>query len=93
MSLFLDVPFEFTERRLTQQRTGDDRSYLNGGKDIHEESLELQKRVREMYVSCVADDSALHIVDCSDGAGSMDSPDNIFARIASILQPFITETI
>ena len=36
VSLFLDVPFSFTERKLTETREGDDRSYLQGGKDIHE---------------------------------------------------------
>ena len=30
MSLFLDVPFAFTERKLTEVREGDDRNYLNG---------------------------------------------------------------
>ena len=35
VSLFLDVPFAFTERKLLQeQREGDDRAYLNGKKDI-----------------------------------------------------------
>ncbi|MBQ5654419.1 MAG: thymidylate kinase, partial [Alistipes sp.] len=36
LSLFLDVPFAFTERKLTEQRAGDDRDYLQGGSDIHE---------------------------------------------------------
>ena len=48
MSLFLDVPFEFTEKKLTGDRQGDDRSYLRGSRDIHEESLDLQRRVREV---------------------------------------------
>ena len=45
LSLFLDVPFSFTERKLTEQREGDDRSYLNGQQDIHEASLDLQRRM------------------------------------------------
>ena len=36
VSLFLDVPFAFTESRLSAQREGDDRAYLRGGQDIHE---------------------------------------------------------
>ena len=50
VSIFLDVPFAFTERKLTQEvRTGDDRDYLNGQKDIHEASLDLQRMVRNVY--------------------------------------------
>lgn len=81
VSLFLDVPFHFTEGMLTEAREGDDRSYLDGGKDIHEESLELQKRVREIYLDRVSRDAGLKVIDCSDGRGAMDSPDGIFDRI------------
>ena len=31
LSIFLDVPFAFTERKLREQREGDDRSYLLAG--------------------------------------------------------------
>ena len=34
LSLFLDVPFAFTERKLSEVREGDDRDYLQGGQDI-----------------------------------------------------------
>ena len=44
VSLFLDVPFTFTERKLSELREGDDREYLQGGQDIHEASLDLQQR-------------------------------------------------
>ena len=47
LSLFLDVPFAFTERKLAQQREGGDRDYLKGARDIHEDSLDLQRRVRD----------------------------------------------
>ena len=48
LSLFLDVPFSFTERKLTAAREGDDRRYLQGAEDIHESSLALQRAVREV---------------------------------------------
>lgn len=54
VSLFLDVPFAFTERKLTEQREGDDRSYLNGARDIHEASLSLQQAVRSVYMETAA---------------------------------------
>lgn len=89
VSLFLDVPFSFTERKLTEQRAGDDRSYLQGGNDIHEGSLALQRAVREVYLSMAAKDASLRVVDCSDAAGAMESPDRIFDRIQAALAPIL----
>ncbi|MBR5820335.1 MAG: dTMP kinase [Alistipes sp.] len=89
LSLFLDVPFSFTERKLTEQREGADRDYLQGGKDIHEESLTLQQRVREVYLRCAAHEGDLRVVDCSTPEGQMESPDGIFARIEELLKPLL----
>lgn len=88
-SLFLDVPFAFTERKLSETREGDDRSYLQGGRDIHEDSLRLQRNVREVYLDAAAEDAALRVVDCDDGEGGMASPDTIFSRIRETLTPLI----
>ena len=85
VSLFLDVPFAFTEKRLTEQREGDDRTYLNGASDIHEQSLSLQQRVREVYIESSERDSELVVVDCSNDEGAMASPDEIFSRIETKL--------
>ena len=85
LSLFLDVPFAFTERKLTEQREGDDRSYLNGGKDIHEASLSLQQAVRRVYLETAAEEDGLQVVDCSDAEGGMATPDVIFSRIEEAL--------
>ena len=90
LSIFLDVPFSFTERKLSEQREGDDRNYLQGGKDIHEESLTLQQRVREVYLACARHDAALRVVDCSTAEGQMESPDGIFARIEELLKPLLS---
>lgn len=89
VSLFLDVPFAFTERRLTEARTGGDRDYLRGAADIHESSLTLQQRVREVYLEASQSDGRLCVVDCSDSAGGMASPDEIFARISAVLSPYL----
>lgn len=91
LSLFLDVPFAFTERKLTEQRAGDDRDYLKGGSDIHEASLSLQQRVREVYLEAAAKDPALQVVDCSDRKGAMDSPEGIFQKIETLLKPLLTD--
>ena len=83
LSLFLDVPFAFTEKKLTEQREGDDRDYLNGKKDIHEASLDLQQRVREVYLSCAENDPDFRVIGCGDpGTGTMLPPDSIFNKIA-----------
>ncbi len=89
LSLFLDVPFSFTERKLAEVREGGDRDYLKGGRDIHEGSLRLQRSVREVYLDAASSDPALRVVDCSDGQGCMASPDTIFARIREALTPLI----
>ena len=89
VSLFLDVPFSFTKSRLTEQREGDDRSYLNGAADIHEQSLSLQERVREVYISSAERDRELVVVDCSNDEGVMASPEQIFSRIEATIAPLL----
>ena len=89
VSLFLDVPFSFTKSRLTEQREGDDRSYLNGATDIHEQSLSLQERVREVYISSAKRDRELVVVDCSNDEGTMASPEEIFSRIEATIAPLL----
>ena len=86
LSLFLDVPFKFTERKLTTVREGDDRDYLQGGEDIHEASLDLQRAVRQVYLDAAVTDEALRVIDCSNGADEMDSPEAIHQRIVATLQ-------
>ncbi|MFR9650977.1 MAG: dTMP kinase [Rikenellaceae bacterium] len=81
ISLFLDVPFQFTKDRLAEQREGEDREYLKGKKDIHESSLDLQIRVRDSYLLAAESDPQLKIVDCSTEDGEMGSPEVIFSRI------------
>ena len=89
LSLFLDVPFSFTERKLSEQREGDDRSYLQGGKDIHEASLDLQRRVREVYLESADVSGDLKVVNCSADDGSMATPEQIFERIMEHLSPIL----
>ncbi len=88
VSLFLDVPFRFTETRLTSARKGNDRDYLQGGRDIHEESLELQSRVREVYLDAAREDPALRVIDCGDGDGKMLPPERIFEKISKQLPSY-----
>ena len=89
LSIFLDVPFAFTERKLREQREGDDRSYLNGANDIHEASLDLQRTVREVYLRAAEIDEKLSVIDCSTGEGQMQTPDEIFSKIEKLVEPLL----
>lgn len=89
LSLFLDVPFEFTRRRLTEARQGNDRDYLKGAEDIHEADLSLQERVRQVYLDSARRDPGLQVVSCADAAGNMDAPERIFSRIAGKIAPLL----
>ena len=89
LSLFLDVPFSFTAKKLSEHREGDDRAYLNGGKDIHESSLDLQRRVREVYLEAAAVSDDLRVVDCSTAEGAMADPETIYERIMEHLTPIV----
>ena len=89
LSLFLDVPFAFTERKLSEAREGDDRDYLQGGQDIHEAALQLLQDVRSVYLAAASKDPSLRVVDCSDASGAMESPEGIFAKIRAELIPIL----
>lgn len=85
LNIFLDVPFAFTEKKLLNTRTGTDRSYLNGSRDIHEESLVFQKNVRDVYLKVAKSDNRLAVVDCGNSNGEMLPPDEIFKFIVKLL--------
>lgn len=86
INIFLDVPFAFTQSRLTNVRSGNDRDYLLGTKDIHEESLEFQKRVRDIYLSLQTQENNFAVVDCGDQHGEMLKPGEIFEKITYLLE-------
>ena len=71
LSLFLDVPFAFTERKLTEVREGDDRDYLQGSRDIHEDARRTcNGDVRERVPRRRGEGpDSLRVVDCSDRVG------------------------
>jgi dTMP kinase len=80
LNIFLDVPFNFTKRKLTENRTGGDREYLNGQRDIHEEDLEFQNRVRNVYLGLETEEGFVRI-DCSKDESTILSPEDIFKKI------------
>ena len=85
LNIFLDVPISFVESKLTSNRGGEDRDYLEGGQDIHEADIEFQKCVRAMYQrQCELDPSFIRI-DCSDEYGNMLPPNAIFEKIQAVV--------
>jgi dTMP kinase len=89
LNIFLDVPIDFVESKLKNQRGGADRDYLEGAQDIHEADIEFQKRVRDIYRrQCELDPKFIRI-DCSDEYGEMLSPAAIFAKIQDVVDSAI----
>jgi len=86
LNIFLDVPFAFTEKKLSETRTGDDRNYLNGTRDIHEESMVFQGRVRDIYLKVSETDDRLAVINCSNDEGKMLTPPEIFKLILQVLK-------
>ncbi len=85
LNIFLDVPSAFTEKNLTESRTGNDRNYLNGTRDIHEESMLFQKKVRDIYHRVSESDNHLAVIDCSNSHGEMLTPSEIFDLIIKVI--------
>jgi len=81
LNVFLDVPFSFTEGKLKPGREGKDRSYLNGFIDIHESSLDFQRKVRDVYLEIAQTENDLEVIDCCDRSGSMLPPSAILSLI------------
>jgi dTMP kinase len=81
INVLLDVPFSFTTNKLSGERGGSERDYLKGLRDIHEEDLGFQKRVRDMYLWQAELCSDLKIISCVDNQGGMLAPENIFSKI------------
>jgi dTMP kinase len=81
LNIFLDVPFEFTRTQLSSEREGTDRSYLQGTRDIHEDDLDFQKRVREVYLSLGRKQKNFSVIDCGSENGRILAPQLIFQKI------------
>ena len=85
LNIFLNVPLSFVENNLTHQREGNDRDYLNGAHDIHEASMDFQRRVRDIYLLQARKDPDFKVLDCSDADGNMLPEDEIFAKIKALV--------
>lgn len=89
--IFLDVPNEFIEKNLTSNRTGDDRSYLDGQNDIHEESLDFQKEVRKVYLALCEKHDYLHKINCANNNDNIKEKEEILFDIIQELNSSIIQ--
>jgi dTMP kinase len=89
LNLFLDVPIGFVEQSLSQSRSGSDRNYLEGSRDIHEADMAFQRAVRDAYLQEAARDPHFLRIDCSDPAGAMLPPEAIFTLVRQTVDPLL----
>jgi dTMP kinase len=85
ISIFLHVPFEFIVSKLNNKRGGSDRAYLNGKEDIHESSIELQKRVETEYLKLANQYKDFQVVNCGTKDNEILPPQQIRCKIIDIL--------
>lgn len=85
LSVFLDVPISFVKQNIENQREGEDRAYLQGKSDIHEERIEFQEQVRKEYLNAIKLDDSFVRIDCTDGQ-KIKTPDYVFSEILALLK-------
>lgn len=91
LNIFLDVPISFVEEKLSGNRKGNDREYLEGAQDIHEADINFQIKVRDIYRRQCEMDPKFIRIDCSDQDGRMLDPDAIFQKIKDIVDNSIKD--
>ena len=94
LSIFFDVPMDVVKERLAIKREGDDRKYLKGKSDIHEEDLDFQSRVRDNYLGLVGATN-YKIVSCTwtnrGGKRMVYKPDELFDNYKQYLDYVLTK--
>ncbi|MBR6503933.1 MAG: thymidylate kinase [Firmicutes bacterium] len=86
LCMVLGVPRAFSEKKLTEARTGGDRDYLEGGSDVHEQNLVLQKNVGSIYREMCSEFDEMVYVECGDPSGKMLTSREIHQKILEVLE-------
>ena len=73
-TFFFDVPLSFTKKKLDEERTGEDRAYLQGKKDIHEKDINFQSEVRKVYLNLCEKDNDYLRIHCESETGEIQEP-------------------
>ena len=82
LMIFFDVPLDTIQERLNIERVGDDRDYLDGEKDIHEQDIKFQSDVRDVYFS-MKDRKNYHIINAYDNG--LLTPKELFNNYKKLL--------
>jgi dTMP kinase len=70
VSIFLNVPLSSVKNSLENIRDGEDRAYLNGKEDIHENDFSFQEKVYLEYKNMVAEQEKFFEINCKDESGN-----------------------
>lgn len=82
--MFLDLPIDIIKERLEKGRTGKDREYLEGKQDIHEKSLDLQSKVRKIYLG-LSELRNYKIINCLNDKGVVLTPNELFETYKELI--------
>ena len=93
VSLFLDVPLAFVAQKLNAFRDGEDRVYLNGKVDIHESSLMLQEKVRQVYLDQSDLDPDFSVIPCGDKNGAILPQGHVFELLKKKISCFLSNEL
>ncbi len=85
INIFLDVPLSTIKSRLTKDRKGDDRNYLNGKDDIHEADFQFQQKVRSIYDELLISEKHFYSIPCVDSEKLLE-PETIHQTIVNTLK-------
>ncbi|MVT07034.1 dTMP kinase [Chitinophaga tropicalis] len=89
LSVYLDVPFSFTEKALTKRLAVAERQYLNGKDDIHEKDFSLQRAVKEEYEVLADTDTSITKIVCYTEDNRMKSIEDIHSVIVQRIESII----
>jgi dTMP kinase len=86
ISVFLHVPIDFVEQQLRSERSGEGRNYLQGRSDIHEQSMDFQRAVEQVYLdACRLFPDQLIYHSCINAQGNMMTPQEIHQQLVQLL--------
>ena len=83
--MFFDLPIDVIKERLENNRIGQDRDYLDGKQDIHEKSLDLQSKVRKIYLG-LTELKNYKIINCLDNKGKVLTPIELFNTYIELMK-------
>lgn len=89
MSFFLDVPFSFTHKSLSEKRGGHERNYLKGKDDIHEKDFELQLAVKTEYEKLVEIENDVIRIQCYNSKNEVKPIREIHHQIVSYVKTLL----